>query len=151
MRRTCSNGSVPRMTHSDLSLPVQGGGSHGAFTWGVLHRLISDPRLYIDGISGTSAGAMNGVVFAGGFITGKRQGAIDALAEFWSRIADLCSVRRSFIRGIPGLTDGWQVDNDPSFMLVDFMTRIWAPTQLNPLNMNPLRDVLEDLVDFEGL
>ncbi len=134
-----------------ISLALQGGGSHGAFTWGVMHRLISDPRLYIDGISGTSAGAMNGVVFAGGFITGKRQGAIDALAEFWSRIADLCSVRRSFIRGIPGLTDGWQVDNDPSFMLVDFMTRIWAPTQLNPLNMNPLRDVLEDLVDFEGL
>jgi NTE family protein len=134
-----------------ISLALQGGGSHGAFTWGVMHRLISDPRLYIDGISGTSAGAMNGVVFAGGFITGKRQGAIDALAEFWSRIADLCSVRRSFIRGIPGLTDGWQVDNDPSFMLVDFMTRIFAPTQLNPLNMNPLRDVLDDLVDFQGL
>ncbi len=134
-----------------ISLALQGGGSHGAFTWGVMHRLISDPRLYIDGISGTSAGAMNGVVFAGGFITGKRQGAIDALDEFWGRIAGLCSLPRSFMRGIPGLTDGWQVDNDPSFMLVDFMTRIWAPTQLNPLNMNPLRDLLEDLVDFEGL
>jgi NTE family protein len=134
-----------------ISLALQGGGSHGAFTWGVMHRLISDPRLYIDGLSGTSAGAMNGVVFAGGFITGKRQGAIDALDEFWGRVADLCSVPRSFIRGIPGLTDGWQVDNDPSFMLVDFMTRIWAPTQLNPMNMNPLRDILEDLVDFEGL
>jgi NTE family protein len=116
-----------------------------------MHRLISEPRLYIDGISGTSAGAMNGVVFASGFINGKRQGAINALDEFWSRIADLCSLPRCFIRGIPGLTDGWQVDNDPSFMLVDFMTRIWAPTQLNPLNMNPLRDLLEDLVDFEGL
>jgi NTE family protein len=134
-----------------ISLALQGGGSHGAFTWGVMHRLISEPRLYIDGISGTSAGAMNGVVFAGGFITGKRQGAIDALNEFWGRVADLCSVPRSFIRGIPGLTDGWQVDNDPSFMLVDFMTRIWAPTQLNPMNMNPLRDILEDLVDFDGL
>jgi NTE family protein len=134
-----------------ISLALQGGGSHGAFTWGVMHRLISDPRLYIDGISGTSAGAMNGVVFAGGFITGKRQGAIDALDEFWGRIAGLCSLPRSFMRGIPGLTDGWQVDNDPSFMLVDFMTRIWAPTQLNPLNLNPLRDLLEDLVDFEAL
>src|SRR6267378_7128569 len=72
-----------------ISLALQGGGSHGAFTWGVLHRLISDPRLYIDGISGTSAGAMNGVVFAGGFIAGGRQGAIDALAEFWGRIAGL--------------------------------------------------------------
>jgi NTE family protein len=161
------------MAHSDLSLPgqvplphrqgphkpgvkhislaLQGGGSHGAFTWGVMHRLISEPRLYIDGISGTSAGAMNGVVFAGGFIAGGRQGAIDALAEFWHRIADLSRLPRSFLRGIPGLTDGWRVDNDPSFMLVDFMTRIFAPTQLNPLNMNPLRDALEDLVDFAAL
>ncbi len=134
-----------------ISLALQGGGSHGAFTWGVMHRLISDPRLYIDGISGTSAGAMNGVVFASGFIAGGRQGAIDALAEFWGRIADLSRLPRSFIRGIPGLTDGWRVDNDPSFMLVDFMTRIFAPTQLNPLNMNPLRDALEDLVDFAAL
>ena len=152
------------MAHSDLSLPgqvplplrqrphkpgvrhislaLQGGGSHGAFTWGVMHRLISEPRLYIDGISGTSAGAMNGVVFAGGFIAGGRQGAIDALTGFWDRIADLSRLRRSFIRGIPGLTDGWRVDNDPSFMLVDYMTRLFAPTQLNPLNMNPLRDAL---------
>ena len=134
-----------------ISLALQGGGSHGAFTWGVMHRLISDPRLYIDGISGTSAGAMNGVVFAAGFIAGGRQGAIDALGEFWDRIADLSRLPRSFIRGLPGLTDGWRVDNDPSFMLMDFMSRIWAPTQLNPLNLNPLRDVLEDLIDFEGL
>src|SRR3984893_13313386 len=99
------------MTHSDLSLPgqvplplrqrpqrpgvkhislaLQGGGSHGAFTWGVMHRLISDPHLYIDGISRTSAGAMNGVVFAGGFIAGGRQGAIDALAAVWGRSAQL--------------------------------------------------------------
>src|SRR5882672_8098305 len=123
------------MTHSDLSLPgqvplphrrrphrpgvkhislaLQGGGSHGAFTWGVMHRLISEPRLYIDGISGTSAGAMNAVVFTDGFVKGRRQGAINALAEFWGRIADLCSVPRSFMRGIPGLSSGWGVDNDP--------------------------------------
>jgi NTE family protein len=134
-----------------ISLALQGGGSHGAFTWGVMHRLMSDPHIYIDGISGTSAGAMNAVVFADGFIRGKRQGAIDALAAFWDRIADLCVLPRTLLRGIPGLTEGWQVDNDPTFLWVDFMTRIWAPTQLNPLDMNPLRDVLEDLVDFEGL
>jgi NTE family protein len=84
-----------------ISLALQGGGSHGAFTWGVLHRLISDPHLYIDGISGTSAGAMNAVVFADGFIRGKRQGAIDALAEFWSRIAKLPGLPRGF--GVPRL------------------------------------------------
>ena len=62
-----------------ISLALQGGGSHGAFTWGVMHRLMSDPHIYIDGISGTSAGAMNAVVFADGFLKGRRQGAIDAL------------------------------------------------------------------------
>jgi NTE family protein len=134
-----------------ISVALQGGGSHGAFTWGVMHRLMSEPRLYIDGISGTSAGAMNAVVFADGFLKGQRQGAINALAEFWGAIADLCSVPRSVLRGIPGLSAGWSVDNDPSFMLVDFMTRIWSPTQLNPLEMNPLRDLLCELVDFEGL
>ena len=68
-----------------ISLALQGGGSHGAFTWGVMHRLMSEPRIYIDGISGTSAGAMNAAVFVNGFLKGKRQGAIDALAEFWDR------------------------------------------------------------------
>src|SRR5579864_9217584 len=116
-----------------------------------MHRLMSEPRLYIDGISGTSAGAMNAVVFADGFLKGQRQGAINALADFWGAIADLCSVPRSFVRGIPGLSAGWGVDSDPSFMLVDLMTRMWSPTQLNPFDMNPLREVLSDLVDFEGL
>jgi NTE family protein len=141
--------SRPGVKH--ISLALQGGGSHGAFTWGVMHRLMSDPHLYIDGISGTSAGAMNAVVFADGFLKGSRQGAIDALAEFWGRIADMNRMPRSFPRGIPGISDGWRVDHDPTFMLVDFMTRIWAPTQFNPQNMQPLRELLEDLVDFEGL
>ena len=134
-----------------ISLALQGGGSHGAFTWGVLHRLISEPRLYIDGLSGTSAGAMNAVIFADGFIRGSRQGAIDALAAFWDRIAKLNPLPRSLARGIPGLTDGWRVDGDPTFMMVDLMTRLWAPSQLNPLNMNPLRRVLAELVDFAAL
>jgi len=146
---------APRQPHrpgvKHISLALQGGGSHGAFTWGVMHRLMSEPRLYIDGISGTSAGAMNAVVFADGFVKGKRQGAINALAEFWERIADLCTLPRSFFRAMPGFSTGWTVDYDPTFILIDFMTRIWAPTQLNPLDMNPLRDILADLVDFEGL
>jgi NTE family protein len=128
-----------------ISLALQGGGSHGAFTWGVLHRLISDPHLYIDGISGTSAGAMNAVVFADGFIKGKRQGAIDALAEFWNRIGTMPALPRA------GFSSDWRVDNEPAFILADVMMRLWAPTQLNPLNMQPLRKILADLVDFEGL
>jgi NTE family protein len=134
-----------------ISLALQGGGSHGAFTWGVMHRLMSDPHIYIDGISGTSAGAMNAAVFADGFLKGKRQGAINALAEFWGSIADLCALPRSFIRGLPGFGSTWRVDDDPTFMLADFVTRIWSPTQLNPFDLSPLRDILENLVDFEGL
>jgi NTE family protein len=141
--------SKPGVKH--ISLALQGGGSHGAFTWGVMHRLISEPRFYIDGLSGTSAGAMNAVVFADGFIKGSRQGAIDALAAFWDRVADLNRLPRSFIRGVPGLSDSWQVDADPTFIAIDFLTRLWAPSQLNPFNMNPLRKVLSDLVDFEEL
>jgi NTE family protein len=141
--------SKPGVKH--ISLALQGGGSHGAFTWGVMHRLICEPRLYIDGISGTSAGAMNAAVFADGFIKGSRQGAIDALARFWGRIADMNRLPRSLLRGIPGLSDGWKVDADPTFMMLDFMSRLFAPTQLNPFDMNPLRDLLEEQIDFEGL
>jgi NTE family protein len=131
-----------------ISLALQGGGSHGAFTWGVMHRLMSDPHIYIDGISGTSAGAMNAVVFADGFLKGRRQGAIDALEKFWTRVATLPGMPRG---GIPGWGDRWAVDNDPAFMMMDIITRMWSPAQLNPLKLNPLRDLLEEQVDFEGL
>lgn len=134
-----------------ISLALQGGGSHGAFTWGVMHRLMSDPNIYIDGISGTSAGAMNAVVFADGFLKGRRQGAIDALEQFWTRIANLSGMPRAVMRGIPGLSDGWTVDRDPAFMMMDIMTRIWSPAQLNPMKLNPLRELLDELVDFAGL
>ena len=141
--------SKPGVKH--ISLALQGGGSHGAFTWGVMHRLICEPRFYIDGISGTSAGAMNAAVFADGFIRGSRQGAIDGLARFWGRIADMNRLPRSLLRGIPGLSDGWKVDADPTFMMLDFMSRLFAPTQLNPFDMNPLQDLLEEQIDFAGL
>ncbi|QEX23405.1 alpha/beta hydrolase [Hypericibacter adhaerens] len=166
-----SNAPLPRLQPArrpgvkHISLALQGGGSHGAFTWGVMHRLMSEPRLYIDGISGTSAGAMNAVVFTDGFIKSRRQGAINALAHFWDRVADLYHLPRSAALAMPSLGlpfglgafggpangNGWQVDRDPAFMAVDFLTRIFAPTQFNPLNINPLREVLEDVVDFEGL
>lgn len=70
-----------------INLALQSGGAHGAFTWGVLDRLMRDGRIFIDGISGTSAGAMNAVVFTDGFIKGGRQGAIDALHAFWEQIS----------------------------------------------------------------
>jgi len=135
-----------------ISLALQGGGSYGAFTWGVMHRLMSDPHLYIDGISGTSAGALNAAVFADGFIKGRRQGAIDALETFWDRVSKCCTIPRMSFPGWPDVwPGGWDVDAEPSFMMLDFMARILAPSQFNPLDINPVRDVLLELVDFEGL
>jgi len=137
-----------------LNLALQGGGAHGAFTWGVLDRLMRDGRIFIDGISGTSAGAMNGVVFTDGFIKGGRQGAIDALEQFWKRVSD--SAMMAFPFGTapwftpPGVNP-WNVDNAPLFMMADFFTRMFSPYQTNPLDLNPLRDILAELVDFERL
>jgi NTE family protein len=150
-KNTASETGQPRRLRpgvKHISLALQGGGSHGAFTWGVMHRLMSDPSLYIDGISGTSAGAMNAVVFADGFLKGRRQGAIDALEKFWGSVANLPGMPRV---GVPGWGDRWAVDNDPAFMMMDLITRMWSPAQLNPMKLNPLRDLLEAQVDFAGL
>src|SRR5258708_27218530 len=70
-----------------INVALQGGGAHGAFTWGVLERLMSDDRLFIDGLSGTSAGAINAVVFTDGFVRGRQRQAIKALHEFWRRVS----------------------------------------------------------------
>lgn len=132
-----------------ISLALQGGGAHGAFTWGVLERLITDPRFYIDGISGTSAGAMNAVVFAYGFRKGGRQAAVEALRRFWRRVSDEAMLRQPAGFGLDGRR--WQVDQSIQFQMVDFITRIFSPYQLNPLDLNPLRRILEDEIDFAEL
>ena len=102
------NAASPRLKPGAkrISLALQGGGSHGAFTWGVMHRLMSEPLIYIDGISGTSAGAMNAVVFADGFLKGRRQGAIDGLEQFWGSVADLAGMPRSIMRRVSGRRRG---------------------------------------------
>ena len=134
-----------------VSLALQGGGSHGAFTWGVLERLISDGRIFIDGLSGTSAGAMNAVVFTDGFIRGRRDGAVNALKTFWSRVCAGAFVPMTIARAMSPLHHGWNMDDAPGFRLFDTITRMFSPYQLNPLDLHPLRDILNELVDFEGL
>lgn len=134
-----------------LSLALQGGGSHGAFTWGVLHRLMSDPRIYIDGLSGTSAGAINAVVMVDGFIKGQRQGAIDAMEGFWHEVSDHTMIHRLNLPAMFGYPETWRVDNEPGFIMMDFITRLFAPTDLNPMDLNPLRDMLQRRVDFETM
>lgn len=141
-------------TNEDLrviNLALQGGGAHGAFTWGVLDRLLEDERIAFDGISATSAGAMNATVFAYGMAVGGRRGAQAALAKFWrhvSHAAALSPIQPSpWDRFVGNESLSWS----PGFMLADLVTRLFSPYQFNPLNLNPLRDVLTAVVDFDAL
>jgi NTE family protein len=130
-----------------VDLALQGGGSHGAFTWGVLDRLLDEPWLGIDGISGTSAGAMNAVVLAGGFAADGPAGAKAALSAFWRRVSD--SARFSPIRRSPldVLLGRWTLDTSPFYLAFDLASRVFSPYDLN-FGTNPLRKVLAESVDF---
>jgi NTE family protein len=134
-----------------ISLALQGGGSHGAFTWGVLERVLSDRRLRIDGISGTSAGAMNAVLLVHGFIRGGRQGAIDALAEFWFRVSECSPMNQKLMSFFGSAPAGANLDNTPYYSAFDLCTRMFSPYELNPFDINPLRDLVEDMVDFNAI
>jgi NTE family protein len=134
-----------------LNLALQGGGSHGAFTWGVLHRIMEDGRLFIDGISGASAGALNGVVFADGFLKGKRQGAIEALGEFWRSVSQHSPFTHSVMRSVATPMGKVNLDDTPLFQMFDATSRLFSPYQFNPFNINPLKAVLEEHVDFGAL
>jgi NTE family protein len=134
-----------------VDLALQGGGSHGAFTWGVLDRLLEEPWLRIEGISGTSAGAMNGAVLVAGFAAGGAEGARSALTAFWERVSH--SARFSPIRRSPMdvMLGRWTLDTSPFYLAFDLASRVFSPYDLNPRGTNPLRDVLADSVDFSRL
>lgn len=134
-----------------INLALQGGGAHGAFTWGVLDRLLEEPEVVIEGICGTSAGAMNAVVLAQGFVSGGPAGARTALNRFWTRIAEIGSmspIQRGLLERLLGV---WRMDGSPAYMAFDMFTRMLSPYQFNPLNLNPLRELLEQAVDFEAV
>ncbi|MDP4593659.1 MAG: patatin-like phospholipase family protein [Beijerinckiaceae bacterium] len=132
-----------------VNLALQGGGSHGAFTWGVLDAILEDGRLDIEAISGTSAGAMNAVAFVQGYMEGGRDGARATLEKFWSSVCEessLTSTQRDLFDRFFGQ---FNYDNSPFQTWINFVSQISSPYQLNPLNINPLRDHLESIVDFK--
>ena len=134
-----------------IDLALQGGGSHGAFTWGVLDRLLEEPRLRIAAISGTSAGAMNAAVLADGWTEGGAEGARQALDKYWQRVsrsATFSPLQRSPIDRIMGR---WTLDTSPAYIAMDLMSRMLSPYDLNPLDLHPLRSVLADSIDFDRL
>jgi NTE family protein len=133
-----------------VAVALQGGGSHGAFTWGVLDRLLLEPDLEIVGISGTSAGAMNAAILADGLRRGGKSEARAALASYWEDIGGLPGYRSFEAPPVPGAPRSWHLDNNPIFLWMDLLARVWSPYQTNPCNYNPLGALLKR-IDFEEL
>jgi NTE family protein len=134
-----------------VDLALQGGGAHGAFTWGALDRLLEEPWLRFDGISGTSAGAMNAAVLADGYADSGPEGARTALARFWRKVSDAARFS-PFQRGpLDILLGRWTMDYSPAFIAMDLMARLFSPYDLNPHGSNPLRDILAEAVRFDRL
>jgi NTE family protein len=134
-----------------VDLALQGGGAHGAFTWGVLDRMLEEEWLDIEGVSGTSAGAMNAAVMASGFATGGATGAREALEAFWKRVSRAATFS-PFQRGpIDIMLGRWTLDNSPSFLMMDMMARMVSPYDIPAIGGNPLEQVLKESVDFGAL
>ena len=134
-----------------VDLALQGGGAHGAFTWGVLDRLLEESWLTFDGISGTSAGAMNAAVMASGHTHGGAEGAKAALETFWKSVSEASKFSPIRRGPLEMLTGKWTLENSPMYMAVEMMSRVFSPYDLNPTNVHPLRDILAETVDFECL
>ncbi|QTL04971.1 patatin-like phospholipase family protein [Aquabacter sp. L1I39] len=134
-----------------VDLALQGGGSHGAFTWGVLDRLLEETWLQIEGVSGTSAGAMNAAVLADGYAADGAEGARAALASYWRHVSD--EARFSPFKRSPWdkMMGRWSLDSAPGFFFMDLMTRLFSPYQYNPTGRNALAPILEKQINFERL
>ncbi|MEO7199656.1 MAG: patatin-like phospholipase family protein, partial [Dokdonella sp.] len=115
-----------------VNLALQGGGSHGAFTWGVLDRLLEEEDLLFEGISGASAGAMNAVVFADGWLRHRHVGAKEALASFWREVGRSASEGPLQPTPIDYLISGWNRDWSPTYLLFSALAKVTSPYQLNP-------------------
>jgi NTE family protein len=143
------NAAPKRKKHINLAL--QGGGAHGAFTWGVLDHLLDDGRLTIEGISGTSAGAVNAVMLADGLKRGGPDEARKRLADFWRAASlggELPPLQRAVTDRLFSLLPN---EGSPTFDWLNAWSKYLSPYDFNPLNINPLKDLAERFVDFEGL
>jgi NTE family protein len=149
------------------NLALQGGGSHGAFTWGVLDALLEDGRVAIEGISGTSAGAMNAVALAHGFAQAKNKSSSNdaaraSLANFWNGVVSMGAVgeaQRAPFDMLLGSLGAFGGEASPMGQMMSSMTNMWStamtqsmsPYQNNPLDINPLKEFLEKHIDFDAI
>ena len=138
-------------TTKRITLALQGGGAHGAFTWGVLEHLLSDGRLVIEGVSGTSAGAVNAVMLADGLARGGPAEALKRLAEFWRAVSNngnLPPLQRAVVERMLSFIP---LEGTPMQAWLDMMSKYFSPYDFNPLNINPLKDLFERFVDFDAV
>ena len=153
-RAGTAKASPSKPAQKSVNLALQGGGAHGAFAWGVLDKILEDGRLDISAISATSAGAMNAVVLAYGISLGGRDGAREKLTEFWTEISRAGEIY-SPVRTMPWekwlQAYGFQTELSPAYMAFQAMSHLFSPYQLNPFDINPLKDVLHQVVDFKRL
>ncbi len=134
-----------------INLALQGGGAHGAFTWGVLDRLTEEKDLAFEGLSATSSGAMNAAVFAYGLAVDGREGARRALAGYWKRVSDAARLGPLQPSPIDQALGDHRLSWSPIFSWMGFVTRVLSPYQFNPADYNPLREIVAQSIDFEVL
>lgn len=139
--------SLQQLPRKKIVLALQGGGAHGAFTWGVIDQLLEDGRLDIKGISGTSAGGMNAVALAQGVMKGGLRGGQEELHNFWKTMSDIgsrYSLKIPFSEYFPEI-------KSTEYLFINFFQSFFSPYQFNPLNINPLKEVVTAFFDFEKL
>jgi NTE family protein len=146
---TLQDGQSSPQDAKPVNLALQGGGSHGAFTWGVLDRFLEDPRIHIEAISGTSAGAVNAVVLADGLMRGGPDAARERLRTFWDKVAERAAFTPFHSNPLEALFGNWGLAFSPAQLWFEALARSLSPYEFNPLNINPLRDIIEEVVDFE--
>src|ERR1700753_3656147 len=134
-----------------VDFALQVGVSHGAFTWGVLDRLIEEPWLRIEAISGTSAGAMNAALLADGWMQGGAEGARAALDTYWRRVSRAAAFSPLQRSPFDRLMGRWTLATSPAYVVMDLMDRVLSPYDLNPLGFNPLRTILAESINFGRL
>lgn len=134
-----------------INFGLQGGGAHGAFTWGVLDRFLEEDSLTISGVSGTSAGAMNAAVMASGYAVSGKSGARDALDKYWQKIAEAARFspfQRSFFDRLLGQ---WTLDFSTTYALADLMGRVMSPYDIPTSTFNPMQEILDDIINFNAI
>lgn len=152
-RNVASEGRVVRPRGEPLlvDLALQGGGSHGAFTWGVLDRLLEEEGVKLEAISGTSAGAMNAAVLAHGLLVNGREGARVALHEFWQKVAEAATFSPFQRSPLDRMMGRWSLDYSPTYIATDLIAQLISPYALGANATNPLQNILTQVVDFERL